>query len=84
MQPMKADPNDLALYLAQSIVDQPSLVRVSRRGHTLLIRVAPGEEGRLIGRGGRVIQAIRTVVRAVSDPRERLTVDIDAPRKDRD
>jgi uncharacterized protein len=80
---MKADPSELTLFLAQSMVDQPAQVRVSRRGPTVLVRVAPGEEGRLIGRQGRVIQAIRTLVRAVSDPHERLNVDIDAPRKDK-
>ncbi|MDO4244618.1 MAG: KH domain-containing protein [Deinococcus sp.] len=77
----KSDPADLALFLAQCVVDQPSLVRVTRRGPTVLVRVAPGEEGRLIGRQGRVIQAIRTLVRATSDPRERVNVDLDAPRK---
>ncbi len=80
---MRTDPADVALYLAQSVVDQPSLVRVTKRGATLVIHVAPGEEGRVIGRSGRVIQAIRTVVRAVSDPRERLTVDLDSPRGER-
>lgn len=80
MPPMKADPADLTLFLAQSVVDQPSLVRVTRRGPTLLVKVAPGEEGRLIGRQGRVIQAIRTLVRSASDPRERVNVDLDAPR----
>ena len=79
---MHSDPSDLALYLAQSVVDQPNLVRVSQRGQNVLIRVAPGEEGRVIGRGGRVIQAIRTVVRAACDPRERFSVDLDATRKD--
>ncbi len=80
---MKTDPSDLALYLAQSVVDQPSLVRAGMRGHTVLLRVAPGEEGRLIGRQGRVIQAIRTLVRAVSDPGERVSVDLDAPRREK-
>lgn len=75
------DPVDLALYLAQCVVDQPSAVRASKRGHTVLLRVGPGEEGRLIGRQGRVIQAIRTVVRAASDPAQRVNVDLDAPRK---
>ncbi|AFZ65892.1 KH domain-containing protein [Deinococcus peraridilitoris] len=79
---MKTDPSDLALFITQSVVDQPALVRVSKSGQNLLIRVAPGEEGRVIGRNGRVIQALRTVVRLVSDPRERLNVDLDAPRKD--
>ncbi|OLV17601.1 KH domain RNA binding protein YlqC [Deinococcus marmoris] len=81
MQAMKSDPTDLTLFLAQSVVDQPSLVRVAKRGPTVMVRVAPGEEGRLIGRQGRVIQAIRTLVRAASDPRERVNVDLDAPRK---
>lgn len=81
MPPMNSDPADLTLFLAQSVVDQPSLVRVTRRGPTVLVRVAPGEEGRLIGRQGRVIQAIRTLVRSASDARERVNVDLDAPRK---
>ena len=76
------DPHALTLFLAQSIVDQPAQVRVSRRGPTLLVHVAPGEEGRLIGRQGRVIQAMRTLVRAVSDSNDRLNVDLDSPRKD--
>ncbi|WP_425147218.1 KH domain-containing protein [Deinococcus sp.] len=80
---MTTDPSDLSLYLAQSIVEQPAQVRVTRRGPNVLIRVAPGEEGRLIGRQGRVIQAMRTLVRAVCDPSERLNVDLDAPRKER-
>ncbi|WP_177183091.1 KH domain-containing protein [Deinococcus reticulitermitis] len=78
---MNSDPADLTLFLAQSVVDQPSLVRVTRRGPTVLVRVAPGEEGRLIGRQGRVIQAIRTLVRSACDARERVNVDLDAPRK---
>lgn len=81
MPAMKSDPAELTLFLAQCVVDQPSLVRVSRRGPTVVVRVGPGEEGRLIGRQGRVIQAIRTLVRSASDPRERLNVDLDAPRK---
>ncbi len=81
MQIMKSDPVELTLFLAQSVAEQPALVRVSKRGPTVLVRVAAGEEGRLIGRQGRVIQAIRTLVRAISDPRERVNVDLDAPKK---
>ena len=80
---MTPDPSELSLYLAQSIVEQPAQVRVSRRGPNVLLRVAPGEEGRLIGRQGRVIQAMRTLVRAVTEPGERLNVDLDAPRRER-
>ena len=80
---MHTDPAELSLFLAQSIVEQPGMVRVSRRGPNVMVKVAPGEEGRLIGRQGRVIQAIRTLVRAVCDPQERLNVDLDAPKKER-
>lgn len=80
---MHPDPSDLTLFMAQSIALQPAHVRVSRRGPNVMVKVAPGEEGRLIGRQGRVIQAMRTLVRAVCDPNERLNVDLDAPKKDR-
>ncbi len=58
---------DLIEYLAKKVVDQPESVRVEQTGErevTYMIHVAPGEEGRIIGRNGRVIQAIRTVARA--------------------
>jgi predicted RNA-binding protein YlqC (UPF0109 family) len=55
-------------YLAKSIVDDPESVVVEtqegRRNLTLRLHVAPGDMGRIIGRRGRVAQAIRTVVRA--------------------
>ena len=55
-------------YLAKAIVDDPESVVVEteegRRNLTLRLHVAPGDMGRIIGRRGRVAQAIRTVVRA--------------------
>jgi len=55
-------------YLARSIVDDADSVFVDveegRGGVTLRLHVAPGDMGRVIGRRGRVAQAIRTVVRA--------------------
>ena len=55
-------------YLARAIVDDPDSVVVEieegRRALTLRLHVAPGDMGRIIGRRGRVAQAIRTVVRA--------------------
>ncbi len=39
-------------------------VEEGRRSLTLRLHVAPGDMGRIIGRRGRVAQAIRTVVRA--------------------
>jgi len=55
-------------YLARSIVDDPDAVvidlRESRGTVTLQLHVAPDDMGKVIGRRGRVAQAIRTVVRA--------------------
>ena len=61
-------PRTVLEYLARSIVDDPDSVLVevddNRRGLILRLHVAPGDMGRIIGRRGRVAQAIRTVVRA--------------------
>ena len=59
---------DLLTYLAESIVEDPEAVVIepveSRGGTTLRLHVAPSDMGRVIGRRGRVAQALRTVVRA--------------------
>ena len=55
-------------YVARSIVDDADSVVVDveqgRGSVTLRLHVAPADMGRVIGRRGRVAQAIRTVVRA--------------------
>jgi len=55
-------------YLANAIVDEPDGVTVEvserRNGVELSLHVAPDDMGKIIGRRGRVAQAIRTVVRA--------------------
>ena len=55
-------------YLATSIVEDPDAVVVEteeRRNSVILrLHVAPSDMGRVIGRRGRVAQAIRSVVRA--------------------
>jgi predicted RNA-binding protein YlqC (UPF0109 family) len=57
-------------YLARSIVEDPDSVVVDvkeqGRGVSLEVRVAPGDMGRVIGKRGRVANAIRTVVRAAA------------------
>ncbi|HSH60626.1 MAG TPA: KH domain-containing protein [Acidimicrobiales bacterium] len=57
-------------YLARQIVDEPEAVVIEpdERGPDRLdlrLHVAPDDMGKIIGRRGRVAQAIRTVVRAV-------------------
>ena len=57
-------------YLASSLVETPDQVKVvaseARNSTKLTLSVAPGDVGRVIGRRGRVAQAIRTVVRAAA------------------
>ncbi|MDA8291582.1 MAG: KH domain-containing protein [Actinomycetota bacterium] len=57
-------------HVARSIVDEPDAVRVdvsgARSGVKLSLRVAPSDMGRVIGKRGRVAQALRVVVRAAA------------------
>jgi hypothetical protein len=59
---------NVLLYLAKSIVEDPDAVIVEteerRNSVTLRLHVGPSDMGRVIGRRGRVAQAIRSVVRA--------------------
>ncbi len=58
----------LVKFLAESLVEEPEAVEVSvRQSHrTTVIRlaVAPEDMGRVIGKGGRVANAMRDVLRA--------------------
>ena len=67
-------------YLARAIVDEPDAVVVEteegRGGVSLRLHVAPDDMGKVIGRRGRVAQAVRTVVRAAG-AREELDVQVD-------
>ena len=57
-------------YIVRSLVDDPSQVRVSEiEGSSTIIyelRVAPEDMGRVIGKGGRVANAMRTLLRVVA------------------
>lgn len=72
---------DVLEYLARSLTDEPDAVRIeespTRNGTRLSLQVAPDDMGRVIGRRGRVAQAIRTVVRAAAAAEGRdVSVDI--------
>lgn len=66
-------------HLVSGIVDNPADVRVdavtTQRGETLEVQVNPADLGRVIGRGGRTVQALRTVINALSQA-ERVRVEI--------
>jgi len=61
---------ELLEYVAKSLVDHPEQVNVSRvegeRSIILELRVAPEDMGKVIGKQGRIAQAIRTLVKAAS------------------
>lgn len=61
---------ELVEYLCKSVVDHPDQVRVTEvEGETsviLEIHVASEDTGRVIGRQGRIIAAVRTLVKAVA------------------
>ena len=54
-------------FVAKQVVEDDEAVRVDvepgRNGLLLTLNVRPNDVGRIIGRRGRVVQAIRTVVR---------------------
>ena len=59
---------ELLAFLARELVADPDAVRVEaeeRDGSVVLhLHVAPDDVGKVIGRQGRIIRALRTVVRA--------------------
>jgi predicted RNA-binding protein YlqC (UPF0109 family) len=67
-------------YLTRQLVDEPDAVVVDAepgRDKTVLnVRVAPGDMGRVIGKRGRVANAIRTLVRAAA-VRDGAEVDVE-------
>jgi uncharacterized protein len=73
---------ELLIYLAQGLVDEPDEVSVERfeedDGTVVLeLAVARDDYGKVIGRGGRTAGALRTVVRAAAaEDRRRVVIDI--------
>lgn len=74
---------DLVEYIAKSLVDHPEAVEVSQtRGAQAIIirlRVAPEDKGWVIGRHGRVADAMRTLLRVAASLKagRRAILDID-------
>ena len=72
---------DLLEYIIKSIVSQPDAVKITEEnsdtGLLIKLEVAPDDKGRVIGRQGRVAQALRTLLRvkaAKEDTRVRLEI----------
>ena len=73
---------ELLTYLARSLVDAPDEVSVERfeeEDGTLVLElyVAEDDAGKVIGRGGRTVAALRTVMKAAAVRHERrVLVDV--------
>jgi predicted RNA-binding protein YlqC (UPF0109 family) len=72
---------DLIEYIAKSLVDDPSAVSVTEiEGASAVIlelRVATEDMGRVIGRGGKVANAMRTLLRVIAAKQgKRATLEI--------
>ena len=73
---------DLLEFLARALVDKPDQVSVDGFDEddgtvVLEIHVAEDDVGKVIGRGGRTISSLRTVMRAVASRQdERVLVDV--------
>jgi predicted RNA-binding protein YlqC (UPF0109 family) len=71
----------LVEYIAKSLVDNPSEVTVSRKENsnaiTVYLHVAPGDMGRVIGKNGRVANAIRSLLRVPASDGKRIILEID-------
>jgi len=72
---------DLLEYIIKAIVAEPDAVNIteenSDEGLLIKLAVAPDDKGRVIGRQGRVAQALRTLLRvkaAKEDTRVRLEI----------
>jgi len=80
---------ELLTFLAKRLVANPEAVDVSlhpdARGAVLELEVDPEDLGKVIGRGGRVAQALRTLVRAGAEGRVTVDiVDVDEEEDDED
>jgi predicted RNA-binding protein YlqC (UPF0109 family) len=72
---------DLVGGMARALVDLPDEVSVQsapdRDGTVLLLRVAPGDLGKVIGKQGRTARSIRTILGAASmKAQHRFSLDI--------
>lgn len=68
-------------YVVKSLVDHPEAVTVNEvEGETSIVlelHVAEGDMGRVIGRNGRVVNAIRTLLQALAAKQnKRVTLEV--------
>ena len=70
---------EMIAYIARSLVDHPEAVEVRRLpGRSMLfeLKVAEEDRGRVIGREGQTVQAIRTLLKAAAASDEKPALEI--------
>lgn len=72
---------DLVLYIVKALVDDPAQASVTEAAAgassvVVEIRVAPEDRGKIIGRDGRIIKAIRALAAASATSGTRVSVEI--------
>ncbi len=73
-------PIELVTFVVQQLVNEPEQLKVTaeqdERSVRIEIRCASDDAGRIIGRGGRVINSIRTLARAATDGRQFVEIQL--------
>jgi uncharacterized protein len=72
---------DMVEYIVKGLVDQPDEVRINETENEMAtiieVKVADNDAGKVIGREGRIANALRTLVKAAgSKDRKRVSVEI--------
>ena len=69
---------ELIAYIAKSLVDDPTQVQVNRRvtGSTIVLElhVAQEDTGRVIGKGGHVANAMRSLLRVAENQKSKRVI----------
>lgn len=75
---------DLIEYIAKSLADNPEEVSVKQNGGNRIrveLRVAKEDMGRVIGKGGKVANSIRALLRVAADRQgKQATLDVTEPQ----
>lgn len=75
-----ANTENLVQYLVESLVEHPEALKIERTetegAVSFVVTLDPEDVGKVIGRGGRIIKSIRTLVRAAGST-EGVHVDVD-------
>ncbi len=77
---------ELVEYVVKALVDKPDMTKVTQTdgdGVTIIgVKVAPEDTGKVIGKEGRIINAIRTIAKSAGAKlHKRVTVEVLAEEK---